>query len=159
MSKPSFLSAMGLIIKIVVLAPAVAYYIEKDQALKALPFMVGNAEHNVIQVVVFWLNLLAQGFYLCALWPASTVFARLGKGDAFGPAMVKGMRDVGLNLMLGAVAALILVPLFVSQLDVQYRGIPHPLDIQSITIGFIGLVLYLLARQGQALKSELEQFV
>ncbi len=31
--------------------------------------------------------------------------------------------------------------------------------IESLTFGLIGLVFYMLARQGQALKSELEQFV
>lgn len=160
MSKsPAPVGAFGVLIRLAVFVLALAYTGEKIAGLKSIPFAVGSASHNVLIVFAYWAELLQPGFALCALWAASTLFGSLGRGDAFKPAVVKGMRGVGLNLLFGAFGALVLVPLFNY---LAYGAAPlrvYGPYIESLTFGLIGLVFYMLARQGQALKSELEQFV
>ena len=146
-------------IRFAVIAMALVFIGERSAGLHTLPFAAGDMSHNVLIVFAFWADLLRPGFALCALWEASNVVARLGKGDAFGPAMVKGMRGIGLNLMFGAVGGLIFAP------TLGYYAFGHGVaqsygtQIESVTFGLIGLVFYVLARQGMALRSELEQYV
>ncbi len=151
----------GIVIKIVVIVLALAFIQDRANAYKSVEFVVGDAAYNVAVVFAFWAALLAPGFYLCALWPASDVFARMSKGDAFGPAMTKGLRGMGLNLMMGAFAALVFSPTLIRFVETHFRsyGLHYHVEIESLTIGLLGIVLYMLAKQGQALKSELEKFV
>jgi len=160
MSKSSApVGVFGSVIRLAVFILSLAYIAEKVAGLKSLPFAVGSASHNVLIVFAYWADLLQPGFALFALWAASTLFGSLGRGDPFKPAVIKGMRGVGINLIFGAIGALVLVPLF------NYLAFgTEPLRvygpyIESLTFGLIGLVFYMLARQGQALKAELEQFV
>ena len=160
MSKPSApTSSFSSLIRLAVFILALAYIGEKYTGLKSLPFAVGSAWHNVIIVFAYWAQLLQPGFALCALWAASNLVGSLGRGEPFKPVVVKGMHGVGLNLIIGAVSGLVLVPLF-SYL--AYGAVPQqPAGpyIESVTFGLIGLVFYRLARYGQTLKAELEQFV
>ncbi len=110
----------------------------------------------------FWISLLAPMCYLGALMATATVFTRIDKGDAFGPAMVKGLKSIGSQLMYGAVMAIFIAPTLTFLVGNGFRsltGMKYHFEIESLTIGLIGLMLYLLASQGAALKAELEQFV
>jgi len=64
-----------------------------------------------------------------------------------------------LNLVLSALAAMVISPSLQPTLLGRGWGVDFNLDIESATIGLIGLMMYLLARQGRAMKSELESFV
>ncbi len=146
-------------IRLAVVAMALIFIGERSGGLHSLPFIVGDATRNVFIVFAFWADLLRPGFALCALWEASNVLARLGKGDAFGPAMVKGMRGIGLNLMFGAAGGLVLAPTLEYYAGSHSTAQTYGNQIESVTFGLIGLVFYILARQGKALRSELEQYV
>jgi len=163
MSKPFMsLGLLSLATKISVGLLAATLLADQSRHLKGIPFEIGDPSHNVWMIPAFWAGLLAPGFYLFALWAASDVFDRMDKGDAFGPAVVKGLRDIGGNLIYGACAAIFIAPTLVFLVDTGFRrltGLKYHLEIESLTIGLIGFVLYLLARQGQALKSELDQIV
>ncbi|WP_155847273.1 DUF2975 domain-containing protein [Asticcacaulis sp. AC402] len=160
MSKlPIPLPALSIVIKIVVIVLALAFISEKSGKLETLDFTAGDTWANMKVVSLFWFTLLPQGLYLCAVWAASNVFGRIGRGDAFGPAMVKGLRETGSCLVYGALLAILIIPTLYPMLSEHSRGVRYNLEIESVTIGLVGVVLYLLARQGQALKAELEQFV
>ena len=129
--------------------------------LRSLEF-IDNGTHNFWMIPAFWVGILAPAFYLFALWAASDVFDRMDKGDAFGPAMVKGLKEVGNNMIYGAVAAIFIAPTLIFLIDTNFErmtGFKYHVEIEHLTIGAIGLVLSLLARQGQVLKSELDQIV
>jgi len=111
---------------------------------------------------VFWVSLLAPAFFLRALWVASDVFVRLDRGDAFGPAMVRGLKDIGGNLLLGAFAAIVIEPSLIFLIGngfSEMRGVTFNLNVENLTLAMIGLVLLLLARQGKNLQSKLDEFV
>jgi hypothetical protein len=149
----------SIVIKIVVIVLALAFIKEQAALLPDLPFQEGSRAHNMRLVTAFLLSLLPAGSYLCAVWAASNVFGRMNKGDPFEPAIVKGLKEVGTNLMWGAAAAIFIVPTLTPMLNERFRGFRYDPNIESVTIGLVGLVLYILAKQGQALKAELEQFV
>jgi len=153
----------SIILKIVVLGLTLAMIVQCTETFRTMPWVMGDARANVLKVFGFWLSsILAPGFYLCALWELSNVFARMGRGDAFGPNMVHGLKSTGRCLMMGAFAALMLAPSLAKWLDDNLRGfsgVHVNLDVEDLTIGLIGLTLYMLARRGVALKAELEQFV
>ena len=149
----------SIVIKIVIVVLALAFIKEQSTQLTNLVWEAGDWRHNGAVIFTFWLSLLAPGFYLSAAWAAANVFGRLDKGTPFTPTLVKGVREVGRNLMWGAIAAIVVVPTMAPWADDRFRGIRYDPDIESVTIGLVGVVLYILAKQGQALKAELEQFV
>ncbi len=111
---------------------------------------------------LLWVKMLGPFFYCLALWSTGTVFARMDKGGTFGDAMTRGLHTVGTFLMLGAVAAIIITPSLVGLVSNRYlglSGVHFDLSIENLIIGFLGLMLVLLAKRGRALKTELDQFV
>lgn len=159
MSFPIPLNVVSTITRIGVGVLSLALVSEKSAELQGLVFDSTNLGETLKVITTFWLTILPQAFYLLGLWAASSVFARLGRGDSFGPALVKGLRGVGGHLIYGALAAIVIVPTLMPMLTEHWRGFRYNLEIESVTIGLIGAVLYLLAKQGEALKSELEQFI
>lgn len=149
----------SVVIKIIVIGLGLALIRETSAHLKDLPFINGDNWREIIQFPAFWLNLLAPGFYLYAVWAASDVFARMDKGDPFGPAIVTGLKKMGSNLMYGALCAILIAPTLSPMFDDRFRGVRYDAEIESVTIGLLGLVLFLIAQQGQALKSEMDSFV
>ncbi len=59
---------------------------------------------------VYFISLLAPVFFLAALWAASNALVSLERGDAFGPAVVRGLKEIGFCLMIGAFAAIVVQP-------------------------------------------------
>jgi Protein of unknown function (DUF2975) len=109
-----------------------------------------------------WVNLLAPAFFLWALWAASNAIVRMDRGDAFGPAVVKGLKQIGGSLMLGAFAAAVVQPSLIYLIGNGFRemrGVRMDLDVENVTLALVGLVLILIAQQGQRLKSKLDEFV
>jgi hypothetical protein len=110
----------------------------------------------------YWIALLAPAFFLRALWVASDALVRIDRGDGFGPALVRGLKEAGGNLMLGAFAAVVVQPSLIFLIGNGFRemrGVRFNLDVENLTLAMVGLVLILLARQGQNLKSKLDEFV
>jgi hypothetical protein len=111
---------------------------------------------------IYWFSLLAPAFFLWTFWAASNVFARVERGDAFGPAMVRGLREIGASLMLGAFCAIVVQPTIIFLIangSGQMRGATFNFTIENLTLVVVGAVLVLLAREGQALKASLDEIV
>jgi len=114
------------------------------------------------QAAAAWIDLLAPAFFLAGLWAASDVFARMHSGDAFGPAMVRGLREIGGRLMLGAVAAIVVQPGLIFLIGSGFRemrGVQLDFSVANVTLALVGLVLFLLARYGSDLQAQLDSFV
>ena len=163
MSKPFIpLGTLSLLTKIAVGLLAAILIAEQNANIKAMVVDLNDPSHNFWMIPAFWAGLIAPGFYLCALWAVSDVFDRMDKGDAFGEAAVKGLKDVGTNLIWGAAAAIFIAPTLRLLIETDFQrltGLKYQFEIESLTIGLIGFTLYLLAQQGQTLKSELDQIV
>ena len=86
----------------------------------------------------------------------------MDRGEGFDPAMVRGLREIGGSLMLGAFASTLVQPSLIFLIGNGFRemrGVKFNLDIENVTLALVGLVLILLARQGQKLRSKLDEFV
>lgn len=159
MSKPA-LPIAALLTRIVVVGLGLALFFEQAGARQLLH--LDGSDGRVMMTPVYWVSLLAPAFFLRALWVASDAFVRMDRGDAFGPAMVRGLKEIGGNLMLGAFAATVAQPSLIFLIGNGFRemrGVRFNLDVENLTLALVGFVLILLARQGQKLKSKLDQFV
>ena len=150
---------LGLMTKIAVGVLALTFIGDRSEALQTLDFSQGELGANLVVVFVFWLNLLGPGFYLVALWILGSVFDRLDAWDSFAPELVKGLRGTGENLVIGAVCATLVSPTLIIWLTEGFRGARWHVGIENIVLGLTGVALYLLARAGRQLRSELEQIV
>jgi hypothetical protein len=125
-----------------------------------LALVVEQAGQN--QTPVYWVGLLAPVIFLAAVWAASAALVRLDRGDAFGPAMVRALNEIGGSLMLGAFAAAVVQPSLIFLIGngfLEMRGVRFNLDVENLTLTLVGLLLILLARKGQTLQSTLDEFV
>lgn len=159
MSRPR-LPDSAIVTRIVIVGLGLALFFEQAGARQLLH--LEGAEGRVMMTQVYWISLLAPVFYLAALWAASEVLARMNRGDAFGPAMVRGLKEIGGCLMIGAFAAIVVQPSLIHLFGngfLEMRGVRFNLGVETMTLALVGLVLVLLARQGQKLKSNLDQFV
>jgi Protein of unknown function (DUF2975) len=133
-----------------------------DQAGARRLLHLDGADGAVVLTPVYWVSLVAPVFFLGALWAASGVFIRLDRGDAFGPAAARGLKEIGTCLMLGAFAAVVAQPSLIFLIGNGFRemrGVRFDLDVEHVTLALVGLVLILLARQGQKLQAKLDSFV
>lgn len=136
-----------------------AYIAQLSVALMQLPYETDRLWHNASLISAHVVTVLPAGFYLMALVSAGEIFTRMEKYGAFTASIVKGLTGIGENLMWGAVTAVVLAPTLVPVLEGRFRGIRWDIQIESVTIGLIGLLLWLITRQGQSLKSEVDGFV
>ena len=154
------LPTAALVTRIAVLGLGLALFFEQAGARQLLH--LDASDGRVMMTPVYWISLLAPIFFLGALWAASDVFVRIDRGDAFGPAMVRGLKEIGGSLMLGAFAAVVAQPSLIFLLGNgfrQMRGVRFNLDVENVTLALVGLVLVLLARQGEKLNAKLDEFV
>jgi hypothetical protein len=111
---------------------------------------------------VYWVSLLAPAFFLMALKAASDAFVRMDRGQAFDAAMARGLKEIGICLILGSFAAIVVTPGLIHLFGngfTEMRGVRFDLDVENITLALIGMVLIALARQGQSLRAKLDEFV
>lgn len=148
----------GLALKIAVAVLALGLVADRADVYRSMGFVEGDAGANLRIVVAVWLGALGPGFLLVALWFLGGSFDALRHGKPFGNTMAKCLSRTGVNLLLGAVAAGIILPAFlrVSNLGVE---IDAPLGISLLAIGLIGGAFMLLARLGRQMRGELEGFV
>lgn len=159
MSKPR-LPIAALVTRIVVLGLALALFFERAGARQLLHLAASDG--RIMMTPVYWVSLLAPIFFLAALWAASDALVRMDRGDAFGPAMVRGLREIGGCLMLGSFAAIVVQPSLIVLIGNDFsemRGVKFNPNVENLTLALIGLLLILLARQGEQLKSKLDQFI
>jgi len=144
-----------------ILAVGLGLALFTETGARALLHLDGS-KGPVMMTQVYWFSLLAPAFFLWALWSASEAFVRMDRGDAFGPAAVRALREIGFNLMLGAFAAILVQPSLIFLIGNGFnsmRGFAINLDVENVTLFLVGIILILLARQGQQLQSKLDEFV
>ena len=154
------LPGAALVLRIAIVTLGVALFFEQTGARQLL--RLDASDNRVMMTSAYWISLLAPAFFLWALWAASGVLVRMDRGESFGAAMVKGLRQIGGGLMLGAFCAIIVQPSLIFLIGSGFsemHGVRFDLDVENLTLALVGLVLILLARQGQELKSNLEEFV
>lgn len=159
MLKPA-LPISAMLTRAVALGLALALFFEQAGARQLLH--LDPAQGRIMTTPAYWVSLMAPAFFLAALWAASDAFVSLDRGDAFGPAVVCALRNIGGCLMLGAFAAIVAQPSLIVLFDNGFRdmrGVRFNLGIENLTLALVGLLLILLARQGQKLKYQLDQFV
>jgi len=150
----------ALLIRIFVFVVGLALFFEQAGARRLL--RLEGAEDRVMTSPVYWVSLVAPIFFLAALWAASRALARMDRDDAFGPAMVCGLKEMGACLMLGAFAAIVVQPSLIFLIGNGFRemsGVKFDVDVENLTLVLVGFVLILLARQGQKLQAKLDEFV
>ena len=150
----------ALLTRVAVVGLGLALFFEQAGARQVLH--LDGADGQVTMTPVYWVSLLAPAFFLLALWAASNAIVRMDKGDAFGPTMVRGLNEIGGSLMLGAFAATVVQPsltFLIGNGFREMRGVRFNLDVENVTLALVGLVLVLLARQGEKLKAKLDEFV
>ncbi len=150
----------ALLTRIAVVGLGLALFFEQAGARQLLH--LDGSDGRLVTTPDFWVSLLAPAFFLRALWVASDAFVRMQRGDAFGSTLVRGLKDIGGNLILGAFAATVVQPSLIFLIGNGFRemrGVSFDLTVENLTLALVGFVLILLAREGQKLKSNLDQFV
>jgi hypothetical protein len=107
MSKPA-LPLAAILTRVAVLGLGLALFFEQAEARQLLH--LDATDGRVTMTPVYWVSLLAPIFFLSALWAASGAFVRMNRGEGFGPAMVCGLREIGVCLMIGVFAAIVVQP-------------------------------------------------
>jgi hypothetical protein len=133
-----------------------------DQADARLLLHLDGVNGDLLRSSAYWVSLVAPAFFLGALWQASEALVRMNRGEAFGAATVRGLKEMGACLMLGAFAAIVLQPSMIFLMGngfSEMRGVRFDVDIENITLALVGLVLILIAREGKKLQSKLDEFV
>jgi Protein of unknown function (DUF2975) len=154
------LSFPVLLIRIAVFCLGLALFFERAGARRLLH--LDGPDGSGMMTPVYWISLVAPVFFLAALWQASEALVRMNRGDAFGPATVRGLKEMGGCLMLGAFAAIVLQPSLIFLIGngfSEMRGVRFNIDIENVTLALVGFVLILLAREGKKLQSKLDEFV
>jgi hypothetical protein len=154
------LSATAIAIRVIIVGLALSLFFPQAGALSLLHLEGSGA--SVMLTPVYWVSLLAPVFFLAALKVASDAIVRMDRGDDFGPAVVRGLRETGFCLMLGAFAAAVVQPSLIFLIGngfSEMRGVEFDYTVENVTLALVGLVLLLIARQGQQLKSKLDEFV
>ncbi len=148
----------GLALKIAVVLLAFGLVADRADVYRSAAFIEGDAGANLLIVVGVWLGALGPGFLLVALWFLGGSFDALRHGKPFGDTMAKCLSRTGVNLLLGAVAAGVVLPAFLQFADVGV-AIAAPVGVSLFAIGLIGGAFMLLARLGLQMRGELEGFV
>ena len=148
----------GLGLKIAVALLALGLVADRADVYRSVAFVEGDAGRNLLIVVAVWLGALGPGFLLVALWFLGGSMDSLRNGKPFGDTMAKCLSRTGVNLLLGAVAAGIILPAFLRVANLAVE-IAAPLGVSLLAIGLIGGAFILLARLGRQLRGELEAFV
>lgn len=107
---------------------------------------------------IFWVSLIAPICYLTFAISAARVFGRIAKGDDFSPTLIKGLNDMGSNLMFGAIAAMAITPTLTAWLKLK-GGIKFDTSTESFVILIVGGALYFLAQIGKKMQAEINEFI
>lgn len=118
------------------------------------------------------LGLFTPVCYCLALWSSGGLFAHAGSKETFPPALVAGLKRIGLWLIVGAVPSFIAIP-FGTYLFFAANGkklhmwgaLKAALEFQvstyavGLVLGLTGIALLMAALAGQKLRGELDEFV
>ena len=158
--RKSTLPVAALVTRAAALVLGLALFFEQAGARQLLH--LDGSDGRIMTTPAYWVSLVAPAFFLWGLWAASDVFVRLNRGEAFGPAMVCGLKNIGACLMLGSFSAMVVQPslkFLIANGFSSMSGARFDLDVENVTLALIGLVLVVLAREGGQLQSKLDEFV
>ena len=84
-------------------------------------------------------------FYLAAIWTIQRAFGRIASGASFDRILPALLSRVGMSLSGGAIASVFISPWLLRALSGSMRGGYAAFDPPAITIGLVGLLLYVLS--------------
>jgi len=157
--KHSGLRPVGIAIKVFTVVLALVLIDHMSGALTAMKWVIGDAGANVALVFAFWTTLLAPGFYLIALWSLGNFFSRGSSPEVFSSEASRCIRSTGSSLLTGAGCALMVEPLAIATLTAEGMHFDVTLVVEDLTIGLIGLALYVLVASAEQLRDELKEFI
>ncbi|MBR7798524.1 hypothetical protein [Undibacterium fentianense] len=137
-----------------------------DRATQLIPiytvggnFSLWNTLMMSLKLPHFWTGLLVPIIYLFALWSASNFLKHFEEQKRFGDETLHLLQKIGADLMYVAMAAILMVPTIEAWINQGGRGVKTDWDIQTVTIGMIGLILKFVAQRARNLQSQLDSFV
>lgn len=107
---------------------------------------------------IFWVSLIAPICYLTVAIAAARVFGRIAKGDDFSETMIKGLNEMGSNLMFGAIATIAITPTLTAWLRLQ-GGFKVEGSTESFVILIVGGALYFIASIGKKMREEMDEIL
>ena len=99
--------------------------------------------------------------YLAAIWTIRQAFSALSKGRAVEPVVARLLMRMGTLLFVGGLLRVFAEPLL-TRMVLQRPWPVANFDIAAITLGTVGLLLFLLARPLQhaaEMRTELDEFM
>jgi len=106
--------------------------------------------------------MVAPFFFWLALNTAAEALFRLRQERGFGSGTMAALKSVGNNLMLGTFAAVVVQPSMIFLIGngfTEMGGVRFDLNVETVTIGLVGLVILHIALQRQKLQFKLDEFV
>jgi len=100
--------------------------------------------------------------YLCGLWAAHRMFARMGRGEVFTAANAAGLASIGASLLWGSAWALALAPTLLRWTEDGFNGLDLRLEGPELVILVLGGALMMLGKvmaQAVVLQAEVDAFV
>ena len=101
----------------------------------------GGQDAQIRQVA----GLIPSLCYVAAIWMVERAFRSIGRGQRIEVALGNLMQNLGLWLFLGGIAFVFVQPLLLKALTVSW-GAWAWFDVPSITLGCLGLLLFVMAR-------------
>lgn len=107
---------------------------------------------------IFWLKIMPTIYYVTSMWHLSGIFRAISKGEEFTLTIVNGLQKAGSNLLFGACFAILFSPTLIEWFSLR-GGIKFKTNSESLIILLVGAALYMIARQGEKMRKELEEIV
>lgn len=123
-----------------------------------MAIMADDVTGNLAHLLPFRLPML---FYLTGVWTIRRTFARLAEGEMFNQLLPVLLRRLGLALVGGGVASVLLTPWLWRALIGPASGAWASFDPSAITVGLVGLLMIVLAdlmTRAAAMRHELDGF-
>ena len=122
---------------------------------------VGPFRHLRAYVLPALVVNLPYVFYLWGIWAIGRAMGDIAKGRLIQPALASALRRAGMALAIGGVTCVFISPVLVrlvGNAPIRYLR----LDVPSITLGMVGVALFLLGRvidQANRVQSELDEML
>lgn len=157
----SSVSTATFLTRLFVVGIGLVFVLDQFGARTLLGLDAQNGSEGTINTA-YWINLIAPIFYLAALWCASSVFARLDRGEGFESAVVRALSEMGFCLMIGGFISFMVAPAIIHLIGngfTEMRGVAFDYRVENFTLMIAGLVFVLIAQRGRRMKRELEEFI
>lgn len=107
---------------------------------------------------IFWLKIMPSLFYITAMWHLAGIFRAISNGQEFTRSIVSGMEKTGSNLVWGAGFAILFSPNLIQWISAR-GGFTFKANTETLLILLLGAALFMLSKQGEKMRNELEEIL